>query len=142
MISAASIESLGAVVKAAFVYCALVFGVGFLLGPIRVLLLEPRLGERAAELIEQPLMLIVVILAARWTVRHFAIGYPPGKSLAVGFIALGILLAFELLTVIVLRGLSPATYVTNRDPIAGAVYLLMLVLFALMPWLISRRRQG
>ncbi len=28
----------------------------------------------------------------------------------------------------------------TRDPVSGTVYLLMLAVFAIMPWLISRRR--
>ena len=30
-------------------------------------------------------------------------------------------------------------YLESRDPVSGAVYLLMLGLFALMPWLVARR---
>src|SRR5690242_18698322 len=38
------------ILKAALVYFFVVFGIGSLLGPIRILLVAPRLGERAAEL--------------------------------------------------------------------------------------------
>jgi len=37
------------VVGAGLLYFALTFGAGFLLGPIRILVLEPRVGVRAAE---------------------------------------------------------------------------------------------
>ena len=37
-------------------YFAAVFGVGFLLGTVRVLFIEPRTGTRWAELAEMPLM--------------------------------------------------------------------------------------
>jgi hypothetical protein len=37
-----------------------VFGTGFVLGPIRVLWAVPRLGERVAELMEAPLMLVAI----------------------------------------------------------------------------------
>ncbi len=60
------------------------------------------------------------------------------ESLAIGFIALGSLLVAELLVVLGLRGLSVSEYVRTRDPVSGIVYLLMLGVFALMPWLISR----
>ena len=55
--------------KAGLLYFALVFGTGFLLGPIRLLWLVPRFGTRIAELMEMPVMLVVIVLAARWTVR-------------------------------------------------------------------------
>jgi len=49
------------------VYFCLVFGVGFILGTIRVLWVVPHLGVRTAELIETPLMLAATFLAARYT---------------------------------------------------------------------------
>ena len=53
------------ILKAAVVYFALVFGTGFVLGPIRILFLVPRFGVRVAELMEFPVMLVVIVLAAR-----------------------------------------------------------------------------
>jgi hypothetical protein len=55
----------------ALVYFALVFGVGFLLGVVRVLLLEPFLSERWAELTEMPLMLMAIALSAQFVVQRF-----------------------------------------------------------------------
>ena len=51
---------------AAFVYLSIVFGVGFLLGPIRVLWLEARWGLVIAELCEAPFLIVTMALAARW----------------------------------------------------------------------------
>jgi hypothetical protein len=59
--------------KAGAVYFALVFGTGFVLGTIRTIWVVPRVGTRAAELMEMPMMLAVSILAARWTVLHRAV---------------------------------------------------------------------
>jgi hypothetical protein len=59
--------------KAAALYFTLVFGTGFVLGPVRVLWAVPRFGIRAAELMEAPLMLMAMVLAARWTVRRYAL---------------------------------------------------------------------
>lgn len=125
--------------KPAMAYFALVFGAGFVLGPIRVLWLVPRVGERTAELLELPLMLVVIVLAARWTTRRFAPASPPSGWLVIGLIALGLLLAAELGVGIVLRGGSPAEALLARDPVSGTAYYASLALFALMPWLLARR---
>ena len=55
-------------VKAGMLYFALVFAAGFMLGAVRTLWIVPRVGTRMAELMETPIMLVVSILAARWTV--------------------------------------------------------------------------
>ena len=51
------------VLKASALYFAGVFAAGFVLGAIRTLWAVPALGARAAELIEAPIMLLVVALA-------------------------------------------------------------------------------
>jgi hypothetical protein len=118
--------------KAGLVYFALVFAAGFLLGLVRVPLLVPRLGVRFAELLEMPLMLLVIVCSARYVVRR----YRPlhwRSRLLVGVIALSLLAAAELLFAALLQGQTPAQYVASRDPVSGAVYLAMLLLFAAMP---------
>jgi hypothetical protein len=125
------------VVKAGAAYFALVFGAGFILGPIRILLLMPRVGQRAAELIEEPIMLVVIVLAARWIVRRFGVPYAASARLRVGLMALALSLIAEL-GVAGLQGVTIARYIASRDPVAGTVYLVMLGVFAIMPLLVSR----
>ena len=60
------------ILKAALLYFAFVFGAGFVLGPIRILWVAPRFGARMAELMEAPIMIAVLFLAARWVVRRLA----------------------------------------------------------------------
>lgn len=126
------------ILKPALVYFALVFGAGFVLGPIRILWAVPRFGARTAELMETPIMLTVIVLAARWIVRRFAVPPAPSRRLAVGGLALVFVLAMELSAVLALRGLTISQYTATRDPVAGAVYLGSLVVFALMPLLVAR----
>lgn len=125
--------------KSGFAYFALVFGAGFVLGAIRVPFLVPRLGVRTAELIEMPFMLVVVILSARWVVRRFALQGSRQASLAAGLLALALLVAAELSLAALLQALSPGRYIATRDPVSGSVYLAMLVLFALLPFVLTRR---
>jgi hypothetical protein len=121
-------------------YFALVFSAGLVLGTIRVLSIVPRVGERIAEMLEMPIMLVVIVLAARWVVPRLSPPRTPSRRLAVGMIALVLLLAAELVLVIGLRGLTPREYLATRDPVAATVYYTALAVFAAMPLVIGRGR--
>jgi hypothetical protein len=126
------------IVRAGIVYFALVFGAGFVLGSIRVPFLVPRLGERVAELIEMPFMLLVIFVSARFIAKHFAL--PTGLliRLGCGLLGLGLMLAAELLLAVAMQDRSLGEYVAGRDPLSGAVYLAMLIVFAAMPLVLAR----
>ena len=126
-------------VKRAAIYFALVFGAGFLLGILRVLVLVPRLGERFAELAEAPIMLAAIFLAARFVVHRYPARHS-GEWLASGGIALLILVLVEFTVLLGLRGLSLTDYLAGRDPVAGVVYLVLLTIFAVLPWIIGCRQ--
>jgi hypothetical protein len=123
----------------AAVYFALVFGVGFLLGVVRVSLLEPLLGQRWAELAEMPLMLLVITISARFVVQRFPAPHR-ASYLVSGGVALLLLLFVEFTVVASIRGLSLSQYFAERDPIAGGVYGFMLIIFAAMPWFVGGKR--
>jgi hypothetical protein len=128
--------------KSGLLYFLIVFAAGFVLGVIRVLALEPALGTGTAELLEMPVMVGLTVCAARWVVRHFQIPITLGGRLVVGMLALLLLLGAELGVAIGLRGLSVSEAILDRDPISGMAYLLSLVLFALMPTLVLRRKSA
>lgn len=100
-------------VKAAVAYVAIVLGTGFVLGTIRVPLLVPRLGVRYAELIEMPLMFVVVVLAACYVVRRFSLPPSPSARLLVGLAALAMSMVAELILVAVLQDVSVAQYIAS-----------------------------
>lgn len=125
---------------ASLTYFGLVFAAGFLLGIIRVLFLAPELGERAAELIEMPIMLVVIYLSARFITGRFAITAVP-RLVSVGCLALLILLAVEFSAVLQLRDLTIGEYLAERDPVAGIAYLAGLFVFAAMPALLHHLRR-
>lgn len=127
------------ILKAGVLYFAVVFGAGFVLGTIRVLWVIPRLGSRTAELMEAPLMVGVTILAARWVARRLRLPTSPGVRLGAGLIALALLLAAEFGVALRLRGLTISQYLSGRDPVAGSVYVVSLLLFAFMPLLVAGR---
>ena len=121
------------VLKAGLLYFALVFGTGFLLGTVRVLFLAPRMGVRCAELLELPLMLVAIVLSARYVIRFFSLPAATTVRLFVGFFALALVVAAELSSARLLGGQSVTQYVASRDPVSGTAYLVTLILFALMP---------
>lgn len=124
--------------KSALLYFAIVFGAGFALALIRIPLLVPQFGVRIAELIEMPLMLLVIFFAARWIVRRMRAPATRAARLAVGSIALGLLLLTEFTVVLWMQGLSLREAIFNRDPVSGAAYAVSLVVFAVMPLLVLR----
>jgi hypothetical protein len=127
------------ILKTGIIYFMLVFGAGFIIGPIRLLFIVPHFGTRMAELMEMPIMIAVIILAARWIVRHYAVPPAPYYRLGMGFIALGLLLGAEFTLVLWLQGMSLSEYFATRDPVSGTAYYLSLPVFALMPLFIGRR---
>ena len=127
------------ILKAGVSYFALVFAAGFVLGIIRTLWIVPRVGARTAELMETPIMFAVTVLAARWVARRLLLPPTVATRLGFGFVALGLLLITEFTVVLWLRGLTIREYLAGRDPVAGTAYLIMLVVFALMPLLVVRR---
>jgi len=129
----------GLVARCAAAYFAAVFSIGFLLGIARTLWIAPRLGERAAELVEMPVMVAASFLVARALMsRPGAVGVR--DAALVGLAALVLLLCAELAVVAFVRGETLADYVASRDPVSGVAYVLALLLFAAMPALICYRR--
>jgi hypothetical protein len=124
-------------VKIGFVYFLCVFGAGFVLGPIRIFWLVPKVGIRTAELLESPVMIAVTWLVARWVVRRFKLPRHTASRFGIGAFALICLLSAEVAIGVALRGISISQIITDRDPVSGTVYFLSLALFALMPMLLG-----
>jgi len=59
-----------AVLAPGALYFALVFAAGRVFGPVRELLVASRVGRTAGVLAEASLMLLVIVVAAPWTVRR------------------------------------------------------------------------
>jgi hypothetical protein len=127
------------ILKAGVFYFTFVFGAGFVLGTIRTLWVVPRFGVRTAELMEMPIMLAVTIVAARWTVLHLSVPMMWSARLGMGCMALVLMLIAEFGFVLWIRGLSIKGYFATRDPVSGAAYYMLLVVFAIMPLLVGRR---
>ena len=126
------------ILKAGLIYFLLVFGTGFALAFIRIPLLVPRFGVRAAELMEIPVMLAVIV----WASRRLAHRHPDlrrSDRLAAGVIAFVLLVGAELAVAYFLGARSPSQYIASRDPVSGTVYLISLFFFAVAPALWNNR---
>lgn len=118
---------------AGLAYFAIVLGTGFVLGMIRVPFLVPRMGERWAELAEMPLMAVVIFFAAGFILRRFPEIRTPARALAAGCLALAWVIAAELGLAVVLQSQTLVEFIQSRDKVSGAVYLGLLLVFAVMP---------
>lgn len=116
----------------------MVFAIGFVLGTIRTLLIVPHVGERRAEMLEAPIMILVSFLMARWVVRQMGVPYIISQRLMMGAIGLLLLLAAEFGFVLWLRGIPLQQYFATRDPVAESVYYSALLVFALAPLCVQR----
>ena len=126
------------ILRASATYFALVFGTGFVLGAVRVPFLVPRLGVRLAELLEMPWMALAMVLAARFVVHRQLAGRGPLTRAAAGALALAFMVAAELTLGLVLQQRPLEEILIDRDPVSGAVYLALLLLYALLPLLLGR----
>jgi hypothetical protein len=131
-------EALGSL-RAAVLYVALTFAAGALLGPLRELVLAPRIGRDAALLVEAPLLLAAIALAARFVTRRLAVPADLRHRLPVGALALILLLAIELSLGALVRGLTVAAQISAWATPFGAVTWLLYLAFATMPALLLWR---
>lgn len=119
-------------------YFLLVFAVGLLLGPIRVLWLEPILGRTVAVLCETPFLIAAMIFAARWVPRWTKLTGGWWPYAAVGLIALALQQLADLAVGFGLRGMTLNDQLRLFSTPAGYVYAADLIIFAIAPLLMRR----
>lgn len=118
-------------IRAALGYWLGVFALGFVLGTIRTLWLEPWLGPLPAVALELPVMLAASwFWAGRVLTRHHI--PTRGAALGMGVLALALLLASELALTLALGGTMHGWMAGLASP-PGALGLAGQVLFALFP---------
>lgn len=87
-------------------YFLIALGTGFALGVVRELLVAPRLTSDLAVVLETPVMAVAVWFAAGFAVRRLHVPAGFGLRLAMGALALALLLGAEALLSQALRGES------------------------------------
>jgi hypothetical protein len=115
-------------------YFGLVFGSGFLLGPIRVLWLEPRFGPIMATACEAPFLLLAILIAARWVPRVLNIRRDSKALVLIGVGSLVLLQIADFTIGFWLRGFTPKEQFVQLLTGQGGIYAALLALFAIMPW--------
>ncbi len=130
------------VFQAAVIYFAIVFGAGMLLGPPRVLWLEPWLGKTLAVLCEVPLLIFAMWFGARAAPRWASVRGSWLTFLAVGVIAFVLQQVADLAVGFGLRGMTVSEQWSYFATPPGFIYGACLVLFVLMPLLRRAKEMG
>lgn len=125
--------------QGALAYFSVVFVSRFLLGVFRQAWAVPRLGVTGGELLEAPLLLAAMYLAALWAMRRERVPAAPRYRLPLGALALALLLGAEWAVALSIREQSLLQYVESRGPVGGLLYLLLLAVYALLPFWLGRR---
>lgn len=129
-------------VAAGLVYAVLVFGVGFVLGTVRVLILAPYMPATLAVVLETPVILAVSWwLSSRCSAR-FGLGRSTGVRLTMGIVAFTVLMLEELTLSVVLFARPVGAYLSSLITVPGAIGLAGQVAFAFFPLLQARRRRA
>lgn len=132
------------VLRAGSVYFALTFLVGAIVGPFRELVLKPAFGGTAALLIEVPVMLLAMAVVARSSMAWFAVPARPSARLAMGGVALALLLVAEATLVQVVRGLGIGSWLRQFASTQGMISAALYLTFAVCPlaWLAVGKEPG
>jgi hypothetical protein len=109
--------------KAGVIYFLLVFAVGWILGPIRELWAVPHSWSHLGLLSEAVIMLIAMVVAARWVIRRFHVPRTLPAMISMGLVALGLLLPAEIAGVLWVRGLPLQEYLAGFANGPGVISL-------------------
>lgn len=122
-------------VGAAAIYFAIVFGAGLVMGPLRVLWVEPWLGATLAVALEAPLLIVAMGLAARVAPPMARLQGGWGVHLGYGVLALAFQQIADLAVGFGLRGMTLNDQWAYLGTPPGYIYAATLVVFAFMPLL-------
>ncbi|EHY59698.1 hypothetical protein HRR83_001028 [Exophiala dermatitidis] len=127
-------------------YFLLVFMTGFLFGSIRVPFLEPAMGARLVEILEAPIMLLVIWQAAQLTVWQLEVA-------ASTFFTPLLIGAFSLLWLGAVESSDWAIFesgwwngfrvhIVHKDPLLGLMYVAVALTYLAMPWYVWARQKS
>jgi hypothetical protein len=120
-------------VQAGLLYFVSVFGCAFALGFLRVLLVVPLVGARAAEFLEFPWLFAVMTVANSKIQKRLLVGGSTAERAIMGFTGLVLTLAVEFTAMLRLRNLSFEQYLEEKDPVTSTVFYLLLLVYGCLP---------
>ena len=121
--------------NAGFLYFAIVFATGFVLGTLRVFVILPLTGELAAVALELPIILIISWLTCRKLVAQFSVPAMAAQRLAMGALAFCLLMLAEVGLSVLAFDRSGAEYFALLQTTPGLLGLAGQIAFALFPLL-------
>jgi hypothetical protein len=122
------------VVRAALFYAGVTFAAGFVLGALRTLFVAPMIGLTLAVCAEVPVLLVLSWQICRLTLRLIPVPSNAAARLAMGAIALVLVLALEAVLSLTLGGLTLAQHTALYATPPVQIGLAAQVLFALFPY--------
>ena len=114
-------------------YFVAAFGLGFLLGTARVLVVAPAVGVVQATLIEVPIMLVASWRICTWIVRKLGVSSAPRARVAMGVLAFTLLIAAEAMLGVVGFGRTLQQQLAAYREARPMLGLAAQVAFALFP---------
>lgn len=135
-------DDLSRAVIAGFAYFAVVFATGFVLGALRIFLLNPRLGGTVAVLVELPAILAVSWTACRRLIAAFDVPPQLAPRLTMGAVAFLALLCAELGLSVLAFGRTVAEHLDGYRDAPSFLGLAGQVAFGLFPLLQLRSGHG
>jgi hypothetical protein len=121
------------VLKSAFFYVLVVFGLGFVLGALRIFMIAPAFGETLAVLLELPVMLGFSWWISGLILRRIGGLFRLSERIWMGGLALVLLLSCEFLLSVLGFGLSVPAFFQHYHTLHGAIRLAGQVVFGAIP---------
>ncbi len=126
-------QYLKSAVTAGVGYFVAAFGLGFLLGTARVLVVAPAVGVVQATLIEVPIMLVASWRICSWIVRMLGVSSAPRARVTMGALAFTLLIAAETVLGVLGFGLTLQQQLAGYREPGPMLGLVAQIAFALFP---------
>jgi hypothetical protein len=120
-------------------YYAIIFGLAFVMGVTRTLVVAPRLGAVTAVLLEVPIIVAVSWTVARRLLRPHSFTLP--QRAAMGATAFMLTMVSEVVLAEILRGQSIVGWATAVLTPLGLIGLAGQIAFAILPIVVARHRE-